>query len=48
MRICAKGGSTWKERFFKLLLKDCVKNNLLTDSRYVSVEEQLGIFLYAI
>jgi hypothetical protein len=33
---------------FKALARRLRESNLLADSRYVSVEEQLGIFLYAV
>ena len=36
------------KRDFQDLVHRLRENNLLVDSRYVSVEEQLGIFLYAI
>ena len=39
--------SIWRERFFVLWFKDCVEKGLV-DSRYVWVEEQLAIFLYAV
>jgi hypothetical protein len=32
---------------FEVLARRLRESNLLSDSRYVSVEEQLGIFLYA-
>ena len=36
------------KRFFHAVLQRLRENNLLVDSRYLFVEEQLGIFLYAI
>lgn len=37
-----------EREIFEALVQRLRENNLLVDSRYVSVEEQLGIFLYAI
>jgi hypothetical protein len=36
------------KRDFEALVRRLHENNLLTDSRYLFVEEQLGIFLYAV
>jgi hypothetical protein len=43
MRASAKGTSVWKLKFSKLWSTCCVRN-----SRTISVEEQVAIFLYAL
>ena len=47
IRSCAKDDSTWREIFQTLVQKLCEKCNL-EDRTYVSVEEQVCIFLYTI
>jgi hypothetical protein len=37
-----------EREIFKALVRRLRENNLLADSRYLSVEEQLCIFLYAV
>jgi hypothetical protein len=37
-----------EREIFEALIRRLRENNLLADSRYLSVEEQLGLFLYAV